>query len=115
MCRAAVVLGDLEHAERRRPRGDIDLGSRRAMQIELDLVDREARLLLCLEAAFEIGLGMRAADEHGCQACHDDAEDRHDDEHLHERVAALATHHFALASTSASARRASSWLLPPIP
>jgi len=84
-------------------------------KVDADLVHRQPSLLLRLKAPVQIELCASATHEHGCQSPDHDAQDRHDDEHLHERVAALVPHHFALAWTSASARRASNWLLPPIP
>ena len=67
---------------------------------------------------------LRAGDEDVGDACEDDAHDHHHDEHLDEAVASLspeaqpAAHpldHFILASTSASALRATSSLFVPIP
>src|SRR5437899_2372319 len=68
-------------------------------------------------------MGLRASDDNGSDAEEDDAHDHHHREHLDQAVnrlspeaqAAQSSSHFVLASTSASALRATSSLFLPMP
>src|SRR6266496_1908028 len=82
-------------------------------------------ICLGLETLVHVELGLRTGDEDRRQPAQDDAHDRHGCEELHDRVPALPSaapqlpptypDHRDLASTSASALRAASSLLRPMP
>src|SRR5204862_5569212 len=87
-----------------------------------DLVEREARLLLRLEAPIQVDLCVRPADEDGGEARQNGAENHHHDQKLNQRVALLPcrkhvpeSRHFDLDCTSPSARSASPALCAPTP
>src|SRR2546421_11760713 len=92
------------------------------MDVFADPLQCEPRAQLRLKAIVLVGLSLRARDEDGRDPCEDDAHDHHDREQLDEAVARLSPEppahprdHFTLASTSASALRATSSLFRPIP
>ena len=87
------------------------------MDVALETVDAEPRLLLRLEAAVHVGLGVRPLDEERHQRGHNRAEDQEHGEHLDERVAALAAEpaHRDLFWTNASAASARALLFSPMP
>src|SRR2546425_2950976 len=93
----------------------------RAVDVLADLVEDEPGVQLRSEPTVLLVLGLGACDEHGRDPREDDAHDHHYREHLDEVVtrlspeAAQSFSHFVLASTSASALRATSSLFLPMP
>ena len=90
------------------------------MNVAAQLVEGEPRVLLGLKALVLVGVGLDAGREEGDDPAEDDPEDRHHRDHLDQRITRLAREllghfDFDLASTSASACRATAALRAPIP
>ena len=95
------------------------------MNFTPELVEREPRPLLSLEAVVHVRFGVGRTNEHGRQAAHDDAENRENSEEFDQGVTALSAEeacaspaeclHRSLASTAARTERATDSLRPPMP
>src|SRR5918995_4888135 len=91
------------------------------MELAAELVESEPGVLLRLEAAVEVELGLRPGGRQGRERRQDDQEDRHDGDELDKRVTPLIVtaegqrpgHHFRLLSTYARALRATRSLCAP--
>src|SRR5206468_12354878 len=90
----------------------------RAVDVLPNLVEGDTGVQLRPETIVLLVLGLGACDEHRRDPGEDDAHDRHHGDHLDEAVARLspdALDHLLLASTAASALRATSSLFRPTP